>query len=87
MSKPLVHKEIQRPIGDGGLFAKARLGQFVEHFIGAHRPVFGQEDFERGATLRRELGPRGGADDLGLRQRVIGADTVIMGVKGFRRVW
>ena len=57
VSKPVLHEEIERPVGDRRLRAETFRAQHVEYLVGAQRTVPLEQDFENTAPNRRELQP------------------------------
>ena len=78
MNQPVLHQEIERAIHRDRRRPRHRFGEFVDHLIGAERPVAGEQGLQHLAANRcQPLGARG-AEFFGVRNGGAGAAIVIV---------
>ena len=82
VGKPLIGQEFERPVGDRRLVAEAFLGEPVEHFVGAHRTVVFEQQFEHPAAHGGEPRAGFGAELFGAPERHRGAGGVVVRGEG-----
>ncbi len=82
VDKAVFHQEIERAIYRDRRRPRHRLGEFVDHFIGAERTVAGQQSLQDMTADRREFLRPLLADPFGVMNRVRGAAVMIMVGRG-----
>jgi hypothetical protein len=80
--EPLLDQKVEGAIGDRWLVAVAVLGETIQNFVGAKRPVGLEQDLESAATDRREARAARFGECVGLREEIMGATIMIVGGKG-----
>mgnify|MGYP006909096033 CR=1 FL=1 len=90
MRKPLIHKEIKRPIRHRWLLPEAPLGKFFQDLVGAERAVRFKQYLQRPPSDRCQprTGPR--AHLFGTRHHLARAMGVVMrfeGTSGFAGIF
>ena len=78
VDEAVFHQEIQRAVDRDRRRPRHRLGEFVDHLIGAERTVAGQQRLQHLTPDRGEFLRPLGADLLGMRDGVRGAAAVIV---------